>query len=107
MTHTGLHEKNFEADIEQYLLTKGGYTKGSQATYDKEKAIDLDTLIRFVKDSQPKAWERFERKYGNSAKTQNYTRKHSEVWSDTYFAQWGQRLWYSIEAMLLRSYVNA
>lgn len=54
MTHTGLHEKNFEADIEQYLLTKGGYTKGSQATYDKEKAIDLDTLIRFVKDSQPK-----------------------------------------------------
>lgn len=91
MTHTGLHEKNFEADIEQYLLTKGGYTKGSQATYDKEKAIDLDTLIRFVKDSQPKAWERFERKYGNSAN----------------FAQWGQRLWYSIEAMLLRSYVNA
>ena len=72
MTHTGLHEKNFEADIEQYLLTKGGYTKGSQATYDKEKAIDLDTLIRFVKDSQPKAWERFERKYGNSAKTQLY-----------------------------------
>ena len=32
MTHTGLHEKNFEADIEQYLLTEGGYTKGSQKT---------------------------------------------------------------------------
>lgn len=27
MTHTGLHEKNFEADIEQYLLTKGGIPK--------------------------------------------------------------------------------
>ena len=58
MAHTGLYEKNFEADIEQYLLTEGGYIKGNQATYDKEKAIDLDTLIRFIKDSQPKVWEK-------------------------------------------------
>ena len=56
MAHTGLYEKNFEADIEQYLLTEGGYIKGNQATYDKEKAIDLDTLIRFIKESQPKVW---------------------------------------------------
>lgn len=72
MTHTGLLEKDFEADIERYLLTEGGYAKGNQATYDKEKAIDLDTLIRFIKDSQPKAWEKFERKYGNGAKAQLY-----------------------------------
>lgn len=72
MTHTGLYEKNFEADIEQYLLTEGGYTKGTQETYDKEKAIDLDTLIRFIKNSQPKEWEKFERKYGNGAKAQLY-----------------------------------
>lgn len=72
MAHTGLYEKNFEADIEQYLLTEGGYIKGNQATYDKEKAIDLDTLIRFIKDSQPKVWEKFERKYGNGAKAQLY-----------------------------------
>ena len=51
MTHTGLYEKNFEADIEQYLLTEGGYTKGTQETYDKEKAIDLDTLIRLDRKS--------------------------------------------------------
>ena len=72
MTHTGLYEKNFEAAIEQYLLTEGGYTKGTQTTYDKEKAIDLDTLIRFIKDSQPKEWEKFERKYGNGVKAQLY-----------------------------------
>ena len=35
MDNTDLKEKNFEADIEQYLLTEGGYTKGNQATYDK------------------------------------------------------------------------
>ena len=79
MTHTGLHEKNFEADIEQYLLTEGGYTKGNQATYDKEKAIDLDTLIRFIKDSQPKAWEKFERKYGYEAKAQLYKTVQGDI----------------------------
>lgn len=55
MTPDELKEKKFEADIEQYLLTEGGYTKGTQATYDREKALDLDTLIRFIKDTQPKA----------------------------------------------------
>lgn len=79
MTHTGLHEKNFEADIEQYLLTEGGYTKGSQKTYDKEKAIDLDTLIRFIKDSQPKAWEKFERVFGATAKAELYKTMQGDI----------------------------
>ena len=72
MTPDELKEHKFEADIEQYLLTEGGYTKGTQATYDKEKAIDLDTLIRFIKDSQPKEWEKFERVLGAKAKAELY-----------------------------------
>ena len=72
MTPDELKEHKFEADIEQYLLTEGGYTKGTQATYDKEKAIDLDTLIRFVKNSQPKEWEKFERVFGANAKAELY-----------------------------------
>ncbi len=79
MTHTGLHEKNFEADIEQYLLTEGGYIKGNQKTYDKEKAIDLDTLIHFIKDSQPKAWEKFERVFGATAKAELYKTMQSDI----------------------------
>lgn len=79
MTHTGLHEKKFEADIEKYLLTEGGYTKGNQLTYDKEKAIDIDTLIRFIKDSQPKEWEKFERKYGATAKVQLYKTLQGDI----------------------------
>lgn len=79
MTHTGLHEKNFEADIEQYLLTEGGYIKGNQATYDKEKAIDIDTLIRFIKDSQPKAWEKFERVFGPTAKAELYKTMQGDI----------------------------
>ena len=34
MTPEGLKEHNLEADIERYLITEGGYTKGNQATYD-------------------------------------------------------------------------
>ena len=42
-------EKRFEGDIEHFLLTKGGYTKGDMSTYDREKAIDMPKLIEFIK----------------------------------------------------------
>lgn len=44
MDTTDLKEKNFEADIERYLITKGGYIKGNQDTYDKDRAIDMPVL---------------------------------------------------------------
>lgn len=72
-------EKKFEEDIEQYLLNEGGYTKGSQATYDKELAMDLDTLISFIKMTQPKQWERFEKKYGEGSKKQLYKTVQGDV----------------------------
>ena len=46
MDNNDLKERDFEAYIEHWLTTEGGYVKGSQATYDKERAIDLKTLIR-------------------------------------------------------------
>lgn len=79
MTPEDLKEKCLEADIERYLLTEGGYTKGNQATYDKEKALDLDTLIAFISDSQPKEWEKFVRKYGDKAKTQLYKTMQADI----------------------------
>lgn len=79
MTHDGLKEKDFEAYIEHYLLTDGGYSKGSQTTYDREKAIDLDTLIRFIDVTQHKQWEKFERKYGSGAKSQLYKTLQSNI----------------------------
>ena len=32
MDTSDLKEKNFEADIERYLITEGGYVKGNQDT---------------------------------------------------------------------------
>ncbi len=67
---TDLKEKNFEADIERYLLEEGGYTKGDQATYDRERAIDMTTLIKFIATTQPKEWKRYTAKYGDSSERQ-------------------------------------
>ena len=54
------NERRFEEDIESFLLTdKGGYTKTTD-TYDPSVALFTDTLINFVKNTQPKEWARFE-----------------------------------------------
>lgn len=65
-------EKNFEADIEQSLLTEGGYTKGDMRTYDKAHAIDMPVLIQFIANTQPKVWERYQSIYGEQAEKQLY-----------------------------------
>ena len=72
MNEQDLQERNFEADIEQWLLEKGGYTKGNQKTYDKERAIDMTTLIAFLDTTQHKQWDRYVRKYGNKAESRLY-----------------------------------
>lgn len=72
MNEEKLYERDFEADIEQWLIEKGGYTKGSQKTYDKERAIDMKTLIAFIETTQLKMWERYVRKYGDRAEQRFY-----------------------------------
>ena len=65
-------EKNFENDIESYLLSHG-YVKGNQDTYDKSKAIDMPVLISFIQATQPKMWQRYQNVYGEKAEKQLYT----------------------------------
>lgn len=65
-------EKNFENDIEAYLL-QNGYVKGNQSTYDKARAIDMPVLISFIEKTQPKVWQRYLNVYGSKAEKQLYT----------------------------------
>ena len=54
------NEKRFEEDIESFLLTEqGGYTNTNE-TYDPTTGLYVDTLINFIKSTQPKEWVRFE-----------------------------------------------
>ena len=65
-------EKNFENDIEAYLLSHG-YQKGNQDTYDKSRAIDMPVLISFIQATQPKMWQRYVNVYGEKAEKQLYS----------------------------------
>ncbi|PID64522.1 MAG: restriction endonuclease subunit R, partial [Gammaproteobacteria bacterium] len=51
-------EIDFENDIEQMLITSGGYHKGNVKGYDPERALFPDDVVAFVKQTQPKAWNR-------------------------------------------------
>ena len=54
-------EKQFESDIEYSLVSaEGGYTKTTDK-YDADAGLYINTLITFVKRTQPREWERFER----------------------------------------------
>ena len=74
-----IKEKRFESDIEVYLLTHGGYKKGDLKTYDREKAIDMPKLVEFIKKTQPKEWQRYERNYGADAEKKLYKRINESI----------------------------
>ena len=72
-------EKRFEQDIEEYLVTSGGYTKGNPATFNRASGLDEGTFISFIKNSQPKLWERYVGIYGDTAEKQIIDRFTREV----------------------------
>lgn len=61
MTDFDVKEKRFEQDIEEYLCSAGGYTKGSPATFDRKLALDKATLLSFIQSTQTKSWEKYVR----------------------------------------------
>lgn len=56
------NEKQFEANIEEFLISPaGGFSKATDASYDPVMALDIRTLVEFVKTTQPVMWQRFEK----------------------------------------------
>jgi type I restriction enzyme R subunit len=77
-----LNEKRFEYDIEGSLITKGGYEQFvgqdhdallvlhygfHKRQHDVDKCIYMDVLVEFIEKTQPKAWEKYKKYYGDSA----------------------------------------
>lgn len=79
MTDFDYKEKRFEDDIVAYLTTYGGYRVGDPAAFDREKALDVGTFLSFIRTSQPKAWERFQKIYGADSERQLIDRFCREV----------------------------
>jgi type I restriction enzyme R subunit len=54
MTQT--NERAFESYLEEILLTRGGWTSGSNADWDRERALFPAQVFAFIAESQPKLW---------------------------------------------------
>ncbi len=61
-----LSEKRFEQDIESYFLSHG-VRRISPQEYDRENMIFPNVLEEFVSASQPMAWEKYKKLYGENA----------------------------------------
>lgn len=74
-----VRERQFEQDIEVSLITIGGYQKGNPATFDRALALDKGTFLSFLKASQPKEWEKYQKLYGMDSERQVIDRFCREV----------------------------
>lgn len=79
------NEKQFESDIEAYLISKeGGWEKAKDTGYraSKEKAVDIETLCQFVETTQQVAWLQFCKKCKSDPKNKFYQAFEAAVASD-------------------------
>jgi len=74
-------EAAFETVIEAYLLGSG-YIAVDRDRFDREHAIFPDTVLAFIRETQPKEWEKLEAFHG--AKTGEQVLSDLCKWMDTY-----------------------
>ena len=87
-------EKRFEFDIEQYLITEGGYEQfsGQSAAapdgvsvwihnrrHDLNRCIYMDVLCEFIAKTQPQAWAKYTKYYGPQAEEKLYHRLEQTI----------------------------
>ena len=82
MSEFDIREKRFEDDIESFFCTTGGYAKRNPKVFNRELALDIETLLSFIKQSQPKKWERYTKLYGDSCEQQFLKRFNDSVEHD-------------------------
>lgn len=74
-------EERFERDIETVLTSTGGWqsVRFQDSNYDPKKGLDPNILIKFVKETQPKQWERYLKIYREDAESKFIKRFNEEV----------------------------
>ena len=81
MTDELLKELNFEQAIEKYLIEEAGYQKGNTLVFDRQLAMDTETLLTFIKTTQPKKWDKYVSIYGTEASSSLIKRLDKEITS--------------------------
>ena len=60
MATTNIKENGFETLIVDWLRDRNGYEEGTNADYDREHAVDVTRLFRFLNDTQPEEMEKLQ-----------------------------------------------
>ena len=71
-------EKDFEAYIEKHLVSTG-YQKRNKDLYDKNNCLLEDDVIDFIRDAQPKEYEKLEQAYGSDVRKNLIYRLDKEI----------------------------
>lgn len=80
-------ERQLESDIESYLISQeGGWTKANDTGYrsqnSKGMALDIDTLVKFIQDTQKLSWVQFEKRCNSDPKRKFYKALEDAIASD-------------------------
>nr|WP_144925681.1 type I restriction endonuclease [Paenibacillus bovis] len=74
-------EERFERDIETSLTNEGGWESVAfkDTNYDPQQGLDASILLSFIRETQPKAWKRYEKIYRTDAEIKFLKRFNEEV----------------------------
>lgn len=75
---TDTSEKAYQNEIIAHL-TSTGYMKRGTTNYHKSSCLDPELVLRFVKETQPKEWKKFERMYKDQAEEKFLIRLVKEI----------------------------
>ncbi|MDF2877166.1 MAG: type restriction-modification system restriction subunit [Anaerocolumna sp.] len=70
-----IKEITFEREIEYSLIDKGGYIKGGPKDFNRVYAIDTAQLFKFLKETQPKEWNKLVAKHGDLVVENNFLKR--------------------------------
>jgi len=56
-------EENFEDHIEKHL-NRSGYRSAEPISYNKSLCLIPPEILQFIRDTQPKTYQKLERQYG-------------------------------------------
>lgn len=71
-------EKSYEEKFVERLLVNG-FVKRSPEDYDKSVCLDKQTLLNFVKSTQPREWEKLIGQYGSDTENRFFRRVFDEI----------------------------
>ncbi|MET0119259.1 MAG: DEAD/DEAH box helicase family protein [Sedimenticola sp.] len=66
LTGKATSELDFEAAIEAWLIDHAGYEKANNNQFDAALALDSETLLTFIKQTQPETWDKLSASYGGN-----------------------------------------